>query len=85
MKPAPAKIAKLTLLFSNLKKYTPHSGDIDEIDARWIKREKEKWGNDYFPETHPDSYFRQVIMALLQRYTEQYRPEKVADFVLSVD
>ncbi|MBI3442394.1 MAG: hypothetical protein HY007_01350 [Candidatus Sungbacteria bacterium] len=59
------------------------TGDIDKIDARRIKREQEKWGSDYFPETHPDSYFRQVTIAL-QRYIQQYKPEKVADLVLRV-
>lgn len=59
-------------------------GDIDKIDARRVKREKQRWGKDYFPETHPDSYFRQVIMAL-KRYQETYHPEKVANLVLNVD
>lgn len=58
-------------------------GDTDAIDERRIKREKEKWGKDYFPETHPDSYFRQVIIAL-KRYKEKHRPEEVADLVLNV-
>lgn len=59
-------------------------GDINKIDERRIKREKERWGKDYFPETHPDSYFRQVTTAL-KRYQEMYHPEKVADLVLMVD
>lgn len=59
-------------------------GDIAKIDERRIKREKERWGKDYFPETHPDSYFRQVTIAL-KRYIEKYNPEKVADLVLNVD
>ncbi len=59
-------------------------GDIDKINERRVKREKEKWGKDYFPETHPDSYFRQVIIAL-KRYIEKYSPEKAADLVFSVD
>lgn len=58
-------------------------GDTDKIDERRIRREKEKWGKDYFPETHPDSYFRQVIIGL-KRYIELYKPEKIADFVLKV-
>ena len=33
-------------------------GNEVQIDARRVKREKEKWGKDYFPETHPDSYFQ---------------------------
>lgn len=59
-------------------------GDISKIDERRIKREKEKWGKDYFPETHPDSHFKQVIIAL-KRYKKMYHPEKSADLVLQVD
>lgn len=59
-------------------------GDIKKIDARRIKREKKRWGKDYFPETHPDSYFRQVIFAL-KKYQSQYRPHKSADLVIYVD
>ena len=58
-------------------------GDIKEIDKRRIAREKKRWGKKYFPETHPDSYFRQVIIAL-KRYQELYKPEKTADLVLGV-
>ena len=57
-------------------------GDIDKIDEQRIKREKERWGKDYFPETHPDSYFRQVTIGL-KRYIELYKPDKIADFVLT--
>lgn len=59
-------------------------GDIPKIDERRIKREKERWGKDYFPEDHPDSYFRQVIIAL-KRYIELYKPQEAADLVLRVD
>lgn len=59
-------------------------GDIDKIDERRIKREKERWGKDYFPETHPDSYFRQVTIAL-KRYIELHNPAETADLVLKVD
>ena len=58
-------------------------GDIEKIDERRVKREKERWGKDYFPETHPDSYFRQVIIGL-KRYIELYKPNEIADFVLKV-
>lgn len=58
-------------------------GDIEKIDERRIKREKKRWGKDYFPETHPDSYFRQVIIGL-KRYIELYKPSEIADFVLKV-
>ncbi len=59
-------------------------GDIVRIDERRVKREKERWGKDYFPETHPDSNFRQVTTAL-KRYIDLYNPEKIADLVLLVD
>lgn len=59
-------------------------GDIEKIDERRIKREKERWGKDYFPETHPDSYFRAVTTGL-KRYIEKYKPQEIADLVLKVD
>jgi uridine kinase len=59
-------------------------GNVTKIDERRIEREKEKWGKDYFPETHPNSYFKQVIIAL-RRYGKLYHPEKIADLVLEVD
>jgi len=58
-------------------------GDMDSIDERRVKREKERWCKDYFPETHPDSYFKQVIIAL-KRYREMYHPEQTADAVFHV-
>ena len=58
--------------------------DIKKIDKRRVAREKKRWGKDYFPETHPDSYFRQVIMAL-KHYQNLYHPEKAADLILKVD
>lgn len=73
------------LLFNNFwDKRIYLEGDIDKIDERRVKREKNKWGKDYFPETHPDSYLGQVIEAL-RRYSELYHPEKIADLVLQVD
>lgn len=59
-------------------------GNTERIDKRRIAREKKRWGKDYFPETHPDSYFRQVIIAL-KRYQKLYKPEKVADIVIKID
>ena len=56
-------------------------GDIEKIDRRRVEREKARWGDKYFPETHPDSWFRQVIIAL-KRYREEYKPEQQADLVL---
>ncbi len=58
-------------------------GDVKKIDKRRVEREKKRWGKDYFPETHPDSYFRQVIIAL-QRYQKVYKPEQSADLVVHI-
>lgn len=59
-------------------------GNIKQIDERRVAREKKRWGKDYFPETHLDSYFRQVIIAL-KRYQKLYKPEEIADLVLDVN
>lgn len=58
-------------------------GDIQKIDRQRVDREKKRWGRDYFPETHPDSYFRQVTIAL-KRYQKKYRPDKKADLVVKI-
>lgn len=59
-------------------------GDLTKIDKRRIKREKKRWGKNYFPETHPDSYLRQVTIGL-KRYITTCKPEKIADVVLNAD
>lgn len=56
-------------------------GNTEEIDKRRVEREKKRWGDKYFPETHPDSHFRQITTAL-KRYREEYKPEQQADLVL---
>jgi uridine kinase len=56
-------------------------GDIEEIDKRRVDREKARWGEKYFPETHPDSHFRKVTLAL-KEYQQEFKPEKIADLVL---
>ncbi len=58
-------------------------GDIDAADQRRIKREKERWGKDYFPHNHPDSYFRFVRIAF-ERYIKVCKPKESADLVISV-
>ena len=57
-------------------------GNTAKIDERRIKRQKERWGDKYFPETHPDSHFRQLVIAL-KKYRQEYQPEKIADLVLN--
>ncbi len=59
-------------------------GDIKKIDERRIKREKEKWGKDYFPETNPDSYFMAVTTGI-KRYIDLYKPEEVADLEVGIN
>ena len=71
------------LLNKFLDKRVYLKGDIKQIDKRRIAREKKRWGKDYFPETHPNSYFRQVIIAL-KRYRKVYHPDKQADLVLHI-
>lgn len=58
-------------------------GDRLVADRRRIKREKEKWGKDYFPEDHPDSYVRHLKIAF-DRYLKMYKPKESADLVISV-
>ncbi len=58
-------------------------GDTTLIDERRVKREKERWGDKYYSETNTDSHFRHTIIAF-QRYKEKYKPEKMADLVISV-
>lgn len=59
-------------------------GDTTNIDERRIAREKARWGEKYFPETHPDSFFGQVVIAL-KRYREEYKPEESADAVFFIN
>ncbi len=60
------------------------AGNLEDIDKRRVEREKKRWGKDYFPEDHPDSYFGQVIVAL-KRYMERYEPQGKADLVIDTD
>jgi len=59
-------------------------GDRDKTMERRVSREKERWGKNYVPETHPDSYFKQVVIGL-DRYNKLHAPEKIADLVLKMD
>lgn len=59
-------------------------GDISKLDERRIKREQNRWGKNYFPETHPDSYLREIV-DIFKRYIDLYHPEKNVDLVLKVD
>ena len=56
----------------------------EEADARRVVREKERWGEKYFPETHPDSFARLFKIAH-KRYEELYNPKQRSDWVIQVD
>ena len=58
--------------------------DQESADERRRQREKERWGDDYFPDTHTDSYFRLTKVAF-NNYLKKYKPEERADIVLKVD
>ncbi|HEX4774116.1 MAG TPA: GTP-binding protein [Candidatus Saccharimonadales bacterium] len=57
--------------------------DLHVADKQRVAREKAKWGDDYFPESHPDSFYRLFKIAH-KRYRENYRPIEKADLVLKV-
>jgi uridine kinase len=58
-------------------------GDNEAADERRRKREKERWGDKYFPDTHPDSYFRLVKIAF-DRYYNLYKPQQRVDIVIKI-
>jgi uridine kinase len=55
--------------------------DKNEADTRRVAREKERWGEKYFPETHPDSFARLFKIAY-KKYVELYNPKEHADLVI---
>ena len=59
------------------------TGDTTAADERRILREKKRWGKDYFPETHPDSYVRLIKIAFA-RYEKTYNPQALADLTVKV-
>lgn len=56
-------------------------GDNVAADERRRKREKERWGDRYFSDTHPDSYFRLVKIAF-DRYYKIHNPQQRVDLLL---
>ena len=50
-------------------------------DGRRIQREKEKWGEEYQEESHPDNWTKYFITAY-KRYYSQYQPERLSDIVM---
>lgn len=55
--------------------------DQDIADERRMRREKEKWGEDYFPDTHPDSYFKYIKIGF-NNYLKEQNPMEQADLVI---
>jgi uridine kinase len=58
--------------------------DQDQANERRRKREMAKWGKDYFPDTHPDSYFNMFKIAY-NDYLNKYHPRDRADLLIHVD
>ena len=56
----------------------------EKADTRRIIREKERWGEKYFPETHPDSFARLFKIAH-KRYEELYQPKKHSDLIIQMN
>jgi len=59
-------------------------GDEGLADKRRVLREKERWGNEYFPETHPDSFARLFTLAW-KKYKELYDPKNNSDLTICVE
>jgi uridine kinase len=57
--------------------------DIDQelADRRRREREKQKWGKDYFPDTHPDSYSRLIKIGFIE-YLVDEKPAEQADLII---
>lgn len=58
--------------------------DFKKANKKRVEREKKRWGKDYFPEDHPDSFTRLFKIAY-RRYCKEHKPEKQADFVVKCD
>jgi len=54
---------------------------LEQADARREQRERERWGDKYVPETHPDSFLVPYKVAY-RRYLDLYKPQDQADLVL---
>ena len=59
-------------------------GNMKTADQRRIGRERARWGENYFPEDHPDSYARLFKIAYT-RYLGLYKPKEKADAVIKID
>lgn len=52
--------------------------DFVSGDERRIAREKKKWGKQFLPDDHPDSYVS-AFKEAYQRYIDTYDPKRLAD------
>lgn len=57
--------------------------DFSKADKKRIAREKKKWGKDYVPESHPDSWTKYYKEAY-RRYVQEYKPQKNCDLVFKI-
>lgn len=59
--------------------------DIDAklAEARRVKREKKRWGNNYVPETRSDSFIK-LFKITYSKYVKKHRPKQLADYVIKV-
>lgn len=58
-------------------------GDENLADSRRIEREKARWGDNYFPESHPDSFARLFKLAW-QKYLKLYKPKTTSDLTINL-
>jgi uridine kinase len=56
--------------------------NFEKGDLRRTQREMEKWGEQYTPETHPDSYVL-IFKQAYKKYLEKYKVKSRADVVIN--
>ena len=57
--------------------------DLAKVDKKRVTREKQKWGKNYIPESHPDNWTKYFKKAY-RRYVKKYQPQKTANAVYRV-
>lgn len=57
------------------------AADWGATDARRVRREKERWGAKYMPESHPKSLFA-IVVKTYRAWAEATHPEQTADLVI---
>lgn len=71
------------LLDKHLDKRVYINIGLQTANKQRVKREKARWGDQYAPESRPDSFYRQFEIAY-KRYQQKYKPSDIADLVLSL-